>query len=325
MGAWNVTIVMPVLNDWDSARTLLQRIDGLDLPGVEALAVLIVNDGSTLPQRPDLCAGLGAGRIGDVAVLDLVCNVGHQRAIALGIAAVARRDAGAHVLVMDSDGEDDPADIPRLLDVLGRRPEAIVVAGRARRSEGVRFRLGYAAYQALFRLLVGKRIDFGNFAAFGPALVARLSRTAETWNHLAATLLRSRVELVTVPTQRASRYAGQPTTNIPSLVAHGLSAFAVFSDYVFARLLLLASGLGAFAMVGSVIVLVIRLGTNLAIPGWASTLIAMFVVLFVQAILVCLVAALQMLATRSQPGAQPAMLLDLFVRQTVEVPLGRRE
>jgi hypothetical protein len=282
-----------------------------------------VNDGSTLPWRDDLCAGIGAGRIGEVSILELTCNVGHQRAIALGIAAVARRDAGECVLVMDSDGEDDPADIPGLLEALGRRPDVIVVAGRGRRSEGLRFRLGYAAYQALFRVLVGKRIDFGNFSAFGPALVGRLSSMAETWNHLAATLLRSRVAVVTVPTRRAFRYAGQSAMNLPLLVAHGLSAFAVFSDYVFARLLMLASALGVFAVIGSVAVLTIRLATDFAIPGWASNIIGLFVVLFVQAILICLVAALQMLATRSQPGAQPAVLLDLFVRRTVHVALGR--
>jgi hypothetical protein len=35
------------------------------------------------------------------------------------------------------------------------------------------------------------------------------------------------------------------------------------------------------------------------------------------------VAALQMLATRSQAAVQPAVLVNLYVRRTAHVPLGR--
>ena len=267
-----------------------------------------------------LCAGLGRGRVDEVAVLELACNVGHQRAIALGLAWVAKEFATSNVVVMDSDGEDDPADVPRLLGELRERPDAIVVAGRARRSEGVRFRAGYAAYQILFRMLVGLQIDFGNFSAFGPAVVQRLARMANTWNHLAATLLGARVPLIRVPTRRGVRYTGQSTMNMPALVAHGLSAFAVFPDRVFARLLVSASALVVMAVTGGLVVIGICVFTNLATPGWASTVLGALSILFVQAILICLVAAVQMLATRSQPGAQPAALLGLFVRRFAKVP-----
>jgi polyisoprenyl-phosphate glycosyltransferase len=94
---------------------------------------------------------------------------------------------------MDSDGEDDPDDIPRLIAALCTTPKAGIVAGRKERSEGAGFRVGYAAYQTMFSALVGRRIDFGKFSAFGPALARRLSGMSETWSHLAATLLRSRV------------------------------------------------------------------------------------------------------------------------------------
>jgi glycosyltransferase involved in cell wall biosynthesis len=312
---------MPLLNDWQTCRTLLQQIDRIDPPGVNRLRVLIVDDGSTLPMAEDLCADLPQQRINDVFVLTLACNVGHQRAIALGLAWVATECADDYVVVMDSDGEDNPSDVVRLIEALSENPGRIVVAGRAERSEGVQFRLGYAAYQLLFRVLVGRQIDFGNFSAFGPAVVQRLARMSDTWNHLAATLLRSRVALVHVPTKRGTRYAGQSTMNVPALIAHGLSAFAVFSDYVFARLLLFASGLGLCVLAGGVAVIAIRLFTSMATPGWASTLVAAFSILFVQSILICLIASVQMLATRNQPGAQPAALLALFVRDLHRFPL----
>jgi polyisoprenyl-phosphate glycosyltransferase len=309
----NVAIVTPVLNDWESCAILLKRIDDLTLPDVAALRVLIVDDGSVRPRPSDLTNRLGGGRVGAVSVLELVCNVGHQRAIALGVARIVASRSDEQVIVMDSDGEDDPADIPRLVAALRKTPDAGIVAGRIERSEGAGFRVGYAAYQVMFFALVGRRIDFGNFSAFGPALARRLSGMSETWSHLAATLLRSRVPLVTVPTRRGRRYAGQSSMNLPSLIAHGLSAFTVFSDHVFARLLLLAASIGSIAVLGSVVVIVIRLATDLAISGWATNAVSVFILLFVQAVLICLVGALQLLATRSQPSAQPSAMLPLFV------------
>jgi hypothetical protein len=320
----NVVIVAPVLNDWASARVLLERIDALPLPGIATVNVRLVDDGSTEPVPDDLCATLGAGCIDGVAVLTLVCNVGHQRAIALGIASIVQDHAagGAQVVVMDSDGEDDPSDIPHLLAMQRLRPDAIVVAGRSKRSEGIKFRLGYAAYQALFRILVGKRIDFGNFSTFGPAVARRLAGMGDTWNHLAAALLRSRVAIVTVPTERGRRYAGRSTMNLPALVAHGLSAFAAFSDHVFSRLLLFASLIGCFALLGGLSVILVRVCTNFAIPGWASVALGLFTTLFVQAILICLVAAVQMLAMRNQAGAQPRDLLGRFADKPRRLRLG---
>jgi glycosyltransferase involved in cell wall biosynthesis len=320
----NVAIVTPVHNDWESCAILLTRIDGLTLPGVTTLRVLVVDDGSVRPLAEGLTNGLGGGRVGAVSVLELVCNVGHQRAIALGIARIVGCRAAEQIVVMDSDGEDDPDDIPRLIAALQTAPDAGIVAGRTKRSEGARFRVGYAAYQTLFLALVGRRIDFGNFSAFGPALARRLSGMSETWSHLAASLLRSRVPLVTVPTRRGRRYAGQTSMNFPSLIAHGLSAFAVFSDHVFARLLLLAATIGSTALFGIVSVVAIRLATDLAIPGWATNAVSVFALLFIQAVLICLVGALQLLATRSQPAAQPSAMLPLFVCAEHRLELGPR-
>jgi polyisoprenyl-phosphate glycosyltransferase len=314
-----LAVVTPVLDDWPSCRMLLARLDALNLPGVDAMRVLIVNDGSIGPVPPDLCADIRTGRLTAVDVLDLGCNVGHQRAIALGIAAIAADDAGEHVVVMDCDGEDDPADVPRLIAALRAQPEALVVAMRAHRSEGLMFRAGYFTYQTLFRITVGRRMDFGNFCAFGPSAAARLARMPDIWNHLAAATMRSRLPIARIETRRAARFAGRSTMNGPALIAHGLSAFAVFSEQVFARLLLFASAMGGVAVVGILIVLAIRFGTNLAIPGWATIAIAGLGILLMQAILVSLVASVQLLATRNQPGAVPLALLATYVRRTLHL------
>jgi polyisoprenyl-phosphate glycosyltransferase len=317
-----LAVVIPVLNDWASLRTLCGELDRLELPGIRELRLVVVDDGSTEPAPADLGAALGQGRIAAVSVVELSCNVGHQRAIALGLAHAVAAMPDAVLAVMDSDGEDNPADLPRLLAELDGRSRGIVVAGRSARSEGTTFRAGYAFYTRLFRLLVGRNIRFGNFSVVGPDAARRLVRMPETWNHFAAALLRSRLPVAMVPTRRAQRYAGQSTMNLPSLVAHGLSAFSVFSDHVFARLLMLGALIGGATLLASVVVIAMRFGTNLATPGWATTAVGLALVLFLQTVLVTLVAAVQMLATRSQAIAQPATLAPIFIHRVNLLPLG---
>ena len=58
--------------------------------------------------------------------------------------------------------------------------------------------------------------------------------------------------------------------NLMSLVTHGLSAVAVFSDRVGVRLLTVTSILAAAGVAVLGLVIWIRLFTNQGIPGWAT-------------------------------------------------------
>jgi glycosyltransferase involved in cell wall biosynthesis len=319
----NIAILMPVFNDWESLQELLRRIDTLEWPLASRLRVVVINDGSTTSEPPNLIATFRFLRISTIVLIDLASNLGHQRAIALGLAVLAQEKLDDLIVVMDSDGEDDPNDIERLVAAYPNRPDCVVVAVRAQRSEGVGFSLGYFAYRVTFRLLVGRNISFGNFCAMGLDVVVRLAHSTDTWNHLAATLLRSNLRIVAIPTRRARRYAGTPSTNLISLLAHGLSGLAVFSDYVFARLLFFAGMLASIALVGGLAVVSIRLFTDLAIPGWATGAVGIFVLLFMQALLLILIGALQLLASRSQVGAVPAKLIGVFVHKRREIEASR--
>jgi polyisoprenyl-phosphate glycosyltransferase len=310
----DVVILTPVFNDWDCLVCLLKDLDAQEFPSGTNVQVLVVDDGSVAPMPNNPLLASGCRRIHLLTVLQLTCNLGHQRAIGLGIAAIAAGQACDLVVVMDSDGEDSAEDVLRLIQRWQSRPDAVVVAQRVKRQEGAGFRLGYAAYKALFRVLVGRSISFGNFCAFGQSVARRLASTPETWNHLAASLLRSRLPIVAVPTNRGRRYLGTPSTGA-MLLTHGLSALAVFSDRVFTRLLFASGLLGGLAVLGMFIVICIRLLTNLGVPGWATTAVGALAIMIVQAVMVCLIASVLLLASRSQASAIPARLLDVFVRE----------
>src|SRR5512135_1031465 len=110
--AERLAIVTPVYNDWESLHELVRRLDAVagTLPDA-AFDVIAVDDGSTAPLPPAFLADARLARLGRVDVLHLASNLGHQRAIAVGLTEADARGLYAAVIVMDSDGEDRPEDV----------------------------------------------------------------------------------------------------------------------------------------------------------------------------------------------------------------------
>lgn len=277
----SLVILVPVFNDWLCADALGARIAQLGQK-LGRPDIIFIDDGST--DVCDLGAGEWLSEFDSVSILRAGANLGHQRAIAIGLAHVAAQSAQADVIIIDADGEDDPSGIPTLVDALrgdmGDGARA-VVAQRASRSEPVAFRTWYRTYKWAFRVLTGRRLDFGNFSALNDAAVRRLVHSPDLWNHFPAALMRSRIPVLKVPLARSDRLHGTSHMNFVSLVNHGLSAIAAFSDVVFARLLIAVGGLMALLVALGATIAGVRLFGSSAIPGWATvatgfTLVALF-------------------------------------------------
>jgi len=312
-----VAIVTPVYNDWEAFQELLARLDAVaqDLDGLR-LDVIAVDDGSTMAVPASLLADADLHSLRRVDVLHLACNLGHQRAIAIGLSEADQRGAYSAVIVMDSDGEDRPDDVPRLLAALHEHAGHVIVARRARRSEGRLFKAFYLAFKALFFLLTGKPIAFGNFCVFPAAVVSRLVCTPDIWNNLAAAITRSRLPLHHCSIDRGTRFAGQTQMSMVGLCIHGLSAVSVYSDTVFTRVLVFSFALGAVTIAGVVVVTAIRLFTDLAIPGWTSYMVGFLVVLLMQALMLSGGAVFLLLNSRSMPSIIPRKMGAEYVRNT---------
>lgn len=313
-----LAIVIPIFNDWVSLRLLIADLAGAlaDEPG--PVELLIVDDGSTEPDT-GLAEAVAATPFG-CTLLRLVRNVGHQRAIAIGLCHAARLPVRA-VVVMDGDGEDRPTDVPLLLRGLGDGPGSIVVAERQRRSEGLRFTLFYHLYRRIFRLLTGTRISFGNFSAMDRTVARRLTSMHELLLNVPATMLRSRCRIVRVGTDRGRRYAGRSKMSLVSLVVHGLSSVAVFSERAFTRILLFSAGVFAFAAVATVVAVILKLG-GMATPGWATTVAGILMIVLVQNAAMALGGLFIVLNSNRDMAKLPSDMADIFVAETVTIATG---
>ena len=271
---------IPVYDDWAAVARMLALLDMVLFGREETVRVLLVDDGSSEPAPEKL--GFTPKSIHAVDILPLRRNLGHQRAIAIGLTYLYTQRAGHAVVVMDADGEDAPADVARLLDECKRHQDArMVFAQRARRSEGFRFWAGYQLYKAMHRALTGRRVEVGNFSVVPWALLARLVGVSEIWNHYPAAVFKARIPVAQVPLPRATRLAGQSKMSWVSLVAHGLSAISVQGEIVGVRLVCLAAGLIALAFLALVGVGAALVLSPAAVPPWATTAAVLLCVLLV--------------------------------------------
>lgn len=313
----SICILIPVYNDWQSLLTLLSEIDRVMMNSKHAINIMVIDDGSPMPI-PTSYNNLVFKHIQDIEIVRLSRNMGHQRAIAVGMVHVAREIEFDALIVMDSDGEDRPQDLPQLITEYLSQPDNIIVAGRNRRSEGMVFRLFYTIYKRLFALLTGVNIDFGNYSLIPQMYIDALIHDPNLWNHLAATIRRSKIPIAHLPTARGQRYSGQSSMNFTSLVLHGLSAISVYLDIAVVRILIFSLLIAVVAMLGIGVVVFLRVFTSLAIPGWATTAVGILSIILSQAVLFSAVGAIAILNQRSRLLIVPARHAeDLVTVQTI--------
>jgi polyisoprenyl-phosphate glycosyltransferase len=298
-------LVIPVYNDWASFRILLRELDKFAATSPLKIFVTAVNDGSS--ESPIFGDISDATHLYGGEILHLLVNVGHQRAIAIGLCAASQDNNADAVLIMDADGEDPPQAIGLLTQHIAQK-DFCFVARRRKRTEKLSFKLSYIAYKLAFRLVTGKKIDFGNFSIFSRSYVRRLVMVSDLWNNLAAAALRSRLPIQEISIDRGKRYAGKSRMNFTSLMVHGLSAISIYADTIFVRLLLLTIVLFAIAVLSIFLVFVLRLFFPAhATPGWATTVTFGMVIILLQVLFTTWSFILMLLNNRVQRLVVPIM------------------
>lgn len=312
-----ILILMPILNDWVSAAEVLRRIDAAFSPSGDSVSVVLVNDGSSEPQP----VGFGEGpyeKLTEVSCLILKRNVGHQRALAIGLCHISDEIPCDVILVMDSDGEDEATDAKRLIDrtKLNAKP-AVVFAERMKRSESALFKICYWSYRWLHIILTGHRIRVGNFSAVPWQLLPGITIEPMLWNHYAASIIGSRIAVDFVPTNRGKRIDGKSRLNFSSLVIHGLSALACYNETIGVRLLMFMGIPLVLALLSILTITCVKLFSTLAIPGWASITSILIAVLLLQMATLISNFVLQTIATRSAQPFLPARDYGWFIQNII--------
>lgn len=117
-----VSVVIPAYNECPNLVELVpETVTALRGAGV-TFELVVVDDGSTDGTSDMMQQFRGA----EVVALRLRGNSGKSAALSAGLA----RAKGEYVVLMDADGQDDPAEIPKLLAVLDADEDMGLVTGR---------------------------------------------------------------------------------------------------------------------------------------------------------------------------------------------------
>jgi polyisoprenyl-phosphate glycosyltransferase len=263
-----LAIIIPCLNEESALPLLLKEVETALASFSGACMVVVVDDGSTdaTPQRA-LAYSSSTERF-SVEVLALPYTMGHQEAIYQGL-LFAYTTTAERFVVMDGDGEDDPAALPAMLAYL---EASIVFVGRGTRSESTGFKLGYALYRVLFRLVSGRSINFGNYALIDRRVLGAV--LDHSFVHFAAFLSKQRVPTTTVISDRRKRLGGSSKMGFDDLSLHAFRSLIEYSDRLLVLFLKAFLYLSMVFLLSVLTIVGIKLFTPLAIPGWASNLSA---------------------------------------------------
>lgn len=149
--AFRPCLVLPTYNNAGTLAGVVERSLGVGVP------VYVVDDGSTDGTRGVLCGMRGQRGL---TVLSHKVNLGKAAAMRTAFSA-ASGDGLTHALTLDTDGQLEPEQAPRLLEAAARDPTALVLGARRRRIEnypaGGRF--GRWLTNALIRVECGLRVS----------------------------------------------------------------------------------------------------------------------------------------------------------------------
>jgi polyisoprenyl-phosphate glycosyltransferase len=277
MTAIHLNLVIPCYNEeevlQETSRQLLAMLNDLQARGIASAdsGMIFVDDGS----RDKTWEMIEALSHADPRVhgLKLSRNRGHQNALLAGLLS-----APGEVLVsLDADLQDDIGAIPRMLDAY-RDGVDIVYGVRAKRDTDSFFkRFTARAYYALLRRLdVDIVADHADFRLMSRRSLGALQGFREVNLFLRGIipLLGFRTAIVTY--DRLSRFAGESKYPLFKMLALAFDGIFSFSTAPLRWITLIGISLSLASIGFGLWALFVRLVTDLAVPGWASTVIPMY-------------------------------------------------
>ena len=228
----NITILIPVFNDFKSVSKLIEEID-INISDLNtSFSVIVVNDAST---EEKILETKNLINIKSLKLINMRNNKGHARCIAAGLKHISENEDFDYVIPMDGDGEDRPEEIRNFVEKIKDNPNRTIVGERVKRSESLIFKICYFLHKIITFTFTGKFIKFGNFTCLSKQTVKKLIEEKATWSSFSGSLAKTENNLIKSSSVRGSRYFGPSKMSFLNLIKHSLAIIAVFKSAVIFR------------------------------------------------------------------------------------------
>ena len=221
-------------NDWKSLNKLLQKLDNNLKKNFSKIEVLIINDNSTEKLKLSLNK---FNCLKKINVLTLSKNVGSQRAIATCLLYLKKIKGDFVVTVMDSDGEDDPVEVPKMIELAMKNSKYIITSNRKSREESKLIVFLYHTHLLLTFLFTFKWISFGNFTSFRKENLSKLLLDSSLFCAYPSAVMKN-CSIKRIYAKRKRRYFDKSKLGLVSLIEHSLRVNSVFfKNIIFSSIL----------------------------------------------------------------------------------------
>lgn len=267
----SLSVVIPIYNDQEVIAELLRRLTAVLESIVSDYEIILIDDGS----RDNSWAIMNEERKQreHLRIARLSRNFGQQNAIAAGL-SLTTKDL---IVLMDSDLQDRPEDIPVLIDALLADPEATMAIAQWEERKDSRMK---KAVSRLFQIVSNRITDIhqmprlGIFRVMKKSVVDELRNFPERTATAVSLLYFIGHKYVAVPLKRDARFAGSSGYNLRKMLA--LTFARIFSFSMFP--IRMVTYMGALLCVGSMLaacgLIIYKLVGNV-VTGWTSMMVLM--------------------------------------------------
>lgn len=264
----SLSVVIPVYNDEEVLPALFERLWPVLKEVASRYEIIFIDDGSKdnswriiekLKKGHDFIKGIKLSR-----------NFGQQNSISAGLDHV-NNDI---VVLMDSDLQDRPEDIPKLIDALIDNDASMAIAKWiTRKDKWLKRSLSKLFYMTSQKLTsISHEPGLGVFRVLRKSVIDESKKYHEKTSTTLSILYWIGSDYVTVPLERDKRYAGASGYTLGKMLKLALDRIFSFSMFPIrlAMYIGLTTALISF-IVG--IILIIRRVYGMVAPGWTSLIV----------------------------------------------------
>lgn len=267
----SISVVVPIYNDQEVIAELHRRLRPVLEAITDSYEIILVDDGSRDHSWEEMLQVRKANE--HVRVVRLSRNFGQQSAIAAGL-SLTSKDL---IVLMDSDLQDRPEDIPTLIDALLADPQAMMAIAQWEERKDSRMKL---AVSRLFQRVSNSITEIhtvprlGIFRVMKKGVVEELRNFPEKTATTVSLLYYIGSRYVAVSLKRDARFAGKSGYNLSKML--GLTFARIFSFSMFP--IRMVTYMGALLCVGSMVaalaLIIYKLVGNV-VTGWTSMMVLM--------------------------------------------------
>jgi polyisoprenyl-phosphate glycosyltransferase len=268
----HLSVVSPVYGCRACLSELSERIAAAIPPNV-SYEVILVDDGS--PDRPwETIAALGRADP-RVRGLRLSRNFGQHAAIMAGLSAAR----GEWIVVLDCDLQDDPKYIPELLGAARSRDDDVVRVRRVNREGESLKRLMSRAFYAVFSYLLSVKVspEIGNYGVYRREVIDAVLSCHERKKFFPALIEWVGFRKSTIDVPYLPRHAGKSAYNFRRLLSLAFDTIIGFSDRPLRILVTAGMMVTVLALIASLVVLIRYLFHGIAVQGWTTVVLSVWI------------------------------------------------